>query len=377
MTHRDAIVIGAGIVGAACAAELAHAGLRVTLLEQAQPGTDATAAGMGHIVVMDDSPAQLALTQLSRQLWDTLAPSLPDAVEFDRCGTVWIAQDEEEMAEVHRKHATYGAAGVETEILDAAALHAAEPNLAAGLAGGLLVPGDAVLYPPAAARCLVERAVAKGAAFLAETPVASAQNHTVILRDGSGLHADVIVNAAGASAGQLTPDLPIRKRKGHLVITDRYPGFCRHQLIELGYLKSAHSVSADSVAFNLQPRRTGQMLLGSSRQFTDDSSAVDARIVQTMIERAERYAPNIGALSALRVWTGFRAATPDKLPLIGPSLADASVWLATGHEGLGITTSLATARLLADQILGRPSSIAVEPCLPARFQNAQGAAAHD
>ncbi len=377
MAARDAIVIGAGIVGAACAAELAHAGLRVTLLEQAQPGTDATAAGMGHIVVMDDSPAQLALTHLSRQLWDNLAPSLPDTVEFDRCGTLWIAQDEEEMAEVHRKHATYGAAGVETEILDAAGLHAAEPNLAAGLAGGLLVPGDAVLYPPVAARFLVERAVASSAKFLADTPVASAQNHTVTLRDGSSLHADVIVNAAGASAGQLTPGLPIRKRKGHLVITDRYPGFCRHQLIELGYLKSAHSVSADSVAFNLQPRRTGQMLLGSSRQYTDESSAVDGRIVQAMIERAEHYAPGIGALSALRIWTGFRAATPDKLPLIGPSLADASVWLATGHEGLGITTSLATARLLADQLLGRPSPIAAEPYLPARFENAQKTGAHD
>ena len=377
MAVSEAIVIGAGIVGAACAAELAHAGLRVTLLDQAQPGTDSTAAGMGHIVVMDDSPAQLALTQLSRQLWDTLAPSLPDAAEFDRCGTLWIAQDEEEMAEVHRKHATYEAAGVETEILDAAGLHAAEPNLAAGLAGGLLVPGDAVLYPPVAARFLVERAVAKGAKSLADTPVTAAQNHTVILRDGSGLHADVIVNAAGASAGRLTPGLPIRKRKGHLVITDRYPGFCRHQLIELGYLKSAHSVSADSVAFNLQTRRTGQMLLGSSRQFTDESSAVDGRIVQAMIERAERYAPKISALSALRVWTGFRAATPDKLPLIGPSTTDASVWLATGHEGLGITTSLATARLLADQILGRPSPIAAEPYLPARFQRAQGAAAHD
>jgi glycine/D-amino acid oxidase-like deaminating enzyme len=377
MAVSEAIVIGAGIVGAACAAELAHAGLRVTLLEQAQPGTDATAAGMGHIVVMDDSPAQLALTQLSRQLWDTLATSLPDAVEFDRCGTVWIAQDEEEMAEVHRKHATYGAAGVETEILDAAGLHAAEPNLAADLAGGLRAPGDAVLYPPVAARVLVERAVADGAKFLAETSVASAQNHTVTLHDGSSLHAEFIVNAAGASAGQLTPGLPIRKRKGHLVITDRYPGFCRHQLVELGYLKSAHSVSADSVAFNLQPRRTGQMLLGSSRQFTGESSAVDVRIVHAMIARAERYTPNIGALSALRVWTGFRAATPDKLPLIGPSLDDASVWLATGHEGLGITTSLATARLLSDQILGRPSPIAIEPYLPARFQGKQEAAAHD
>lgn len=377
MSTGDAIVIGAGIVGAACAAELAQAGLRVTLLDQTQPGTDATAAGMGHIVVMDDSPAQFALTRLSRDLWETFAPSLPDAVEFDRCGTLWLAQDEEEMAEVRRKHETYAAHGVPTEILDAAALHAAEPQLSAGLAGALLVPGDAVLYPPAAAQSLVQRAVAIGAEFLPATPVVSAQNHAVTFRNGQSLRADVLVNAAGASAGRLTPGLPIRKRKGHLVITDRYAGFCCHQLVELGYLKSAHSVSADSVAFNLQPRRTGQMLLGSSRQFTDESPNVDRNIVRAMIERAARYAPGIDSLSALRIWTGFRAATPDKLPLIGPSMNDASVWLATGHEGLGITTSLATARLLVDQILGRPSVIPVEPYLPARFQNAQGMHAHD
>ena len=71
-------------------------------------------------------------------------------------------------------------------------------------------------------------------------------------------------------------------------------------------------------------------------------------------------------MSAIRVWTGFRAATTDKLPLIGPWPDDKTIWLATGHEGLGITTSLATARLLVDQITGRKPVIPVEPFLPSR-----------
>ena len=72
-----------------------------------------------------------------------------------------------------------------------------------------------------------------------------------------------------------------------------------------------------------------------------------------MLQRAQEYMPGLGQMLAVRVWTGFRAATPDKLPLIGPWPGDKSVWLATGHEGLGITTSLGTARILVDQIDGR------------------------
>ena len=150
----------------------------------------------------------------------------------------------------------------------------------------------------------------------------------------------------------------MRKRKGHLIITDRYPGFLRHQVVELGYLKSAHSVTADSVAFNLQPRATGQILIGSSRQYEDEDPAVDDGIVRRMMERACEYMPGVARLSALRVWTGFRAATPDKLPLIGPSPANPKLLLATGHEGLGITTSMATGRLITDMILAGISNSA-------------------
>jgi glycine/D-amino acid oxidase-like deaminating enzyme len=89
-----------------------------------------------------------------------------------------------------------------------------------------------------------------------------------------------------------------------------------------------------------------------------------------MLRRAFQYIPDLAALSAIRVWTGFRAATPDNLPLIGPWNADPTTFLATGHEGLGITTSLATGRLIADRFLGRASEIPSEPYLPSRQQEA-------
>lgn len=365
-TKYDVVIVGAGIVGAACADEIARRGMAVAVVDRDSIGGAATAAGMGHIVVMDDSEAQFALTRYSQQLWQALQPELPDDVEYQQSGTIWVAADDEEMAEVRRKRDYYGRRGVSVEELDAQRLKHFEPNLRAGLAGGLRVPEDAVLYPPCAARFLMERAQGRGASLFLGQAVAQVGEGRVQLADHSELSAQFIVNATGASAPELTPGIEIKKRKGHLVITDRYPGFLRHQLVELGYLKSAHSVTSDSVAFNVQPRRTGQILIGSSRQYGAEHKEVDTAILVRMLQRAEQYMPGLAQMSAIRTWTGFRAATPGKLPLIGPTPADKSVFLATGHEGLGITTSLATARILADQITGTKSEIPIEPYLPSR-----------
>jgi D-hydroxyproline dehydrogenase subunit beta len=364
----DAIIVGAGIVGAACALECARGGLKVLVLDRSTIGSGTTAAGMGHIVVMDDSEAQFALTHYSRQLWLELRPQLPADVEYEICGTLWVAADDEEMVAVHRKHSYYAQRGVRVEVLDAAGVTKLEPNLRPGMAGGLRVLDDGVLYPPCAARFLLEQAQQHGAQLRTRTAVRELlPEGGVVLGDGSAISAGRSVNATGPWSPELMPGLPVRKRKGHLVITDRYPHFVNHQIVELGYLKSAHSMGKDSVAFNIQPRQTGQMLIGSSRQFDTDDTAVEQPILERMLKRGIEYLPTLGTLSATRTWTGHRAATPDKLPLIGPSLDNDRIWLATGHEGLGITTSLGTGRLLADLLLNRKSPISAEPYLPSRF----------
>ena len=369
----DVVVIGGGIVGAACALECAAEKLSVAIVEARMVGGGATAAGMGHLVVMDDSEAQFALTHYSQTLWQELSEELPREVEHDACGTIWVAADDSEMAEVFRKQKFYTERGVAVEVLDEHALAEAEPNLRRGLAGGLRVPDDSVIYPPCAAQFFVDRALAHGAKLFLGQAVEALTREGVRLRDGSSIAAGLVVNAAGSWSPQLTPGLSVRKRKGHLVITDRYPGFLRHQLVELGYLQSAHSVTADSVAFNIQPRRTGQLLIGSSRQFDVADPRVEASLITRMLGRALEYLPELRKLSAVRAWTGFRAATPDKLPLIGPAaLAESTstherLYLATGHEGLGITTSLGTAKLLVDQILRREPAIPIQPYLPSRM----------
>jgi glycine/D-amino acid oxidase-like deaminating enzyme len=108
----DVLIIGGGIVGAACAAALARRGRQVTLVEKDGIGGGATAAGMGHLVVMDDSEAQFALTRYSRRLWSELAPRLPPAAQFSRCGTLWVAAADEEWQAVRAKAACYAARSV-------------------------------------------------------------------------------------------------------------------------------------------------------------------------------------------------------------------------------------------------------------------------
>ncbi len=360
------VVVGAGIVGAACADALTENGFHVTVVDTAGVGHGATAAGMGHIVAMDDSEAQFALTKYSRDIWNALADDLPRAAERVACGTLWVAADDEEMQVVAQKCAFYRARGVRAEMLDSRQLAAVEPSLRPGLPGALLIPDDSVVYPPPLAAWLLKRACARGAALRIGIKVSRISDVGVELADGGKIACDMALVAVGAQAKALLPEIQLRPRKGHLVITDRHPNFVRHQLVELGYLKSAHGSTGDSVAFNVQPRATGQVLIGSSRQFDNNRAEVDHGMAQRMLARAVSYMPGLANLSAIRIWTGFRAATPDKLPLIGPHPTRPNVWLATGHEGLGITTSMGTARLVADMLCGRVTEIPAAPYSPCR-----------
>nr|WP_238346192.1 FAD-dependent oxidoreductase [Luteimonas saliphila] len=357
------IVVGAGIVGAHCASLAVARGRKVAIVESGLVGGGATAASMGHLVAMDDDPAELALSHYSLGLWERYA-ELAEA-EFSRCGTLWVAADEAEMQALPAKIARLAAAGVHAEAVDAARLRQLEPALAGDLAGGMLVARESVVYPPRIAHWLVDRSVAAGASLYAGRRVLRLRDEAAELDDGEILHGPVLVAAGGAS-GELLPELPMHVRRGHLVITDRHPGIVRHQLLELGYADSAHGDDDVSVAFNVQPRPTGQLLIGSSRERDRTGREVDLPVLRRMLGRALRYLPALRGLQAIRVWTGLRPCTRDGRPYIGAVSGRRGTWVAAGHEGLGVTTSTGTAHLLLDLIDGRPTAIDPAPFDPAR-----------
>lgn len=369
LSSFDVIIVGAGIVGAACAGELHKKGLKVLVLDAAMPGTGATAACMGHVVVMDDSPSMLNFTAYSRQLWSELVKELPENCEDIMCGTMWVAEDDEELEEARKKKALYESAGVECELLDSGSLADHEPNLKSGLAGGLRVIHDRVVYPTNCVRYLLRNIELKTG-----VNVISVSENEVKTASGEVYRAAKVIVTAGALSARLL-DLPLIPKKGHLVITERYPGFANHQIIELGYIKKAHSEKGDSCAFNIQPRKTGQMIIGSSREFCGYDKSINQKLLSDMLCRAAYFMPGLGKLKALRVWTGLRPASEDGLPFIG-FVQEKKVYVCAGHEGLGITTSLASAKLLAAQLMNEKAAVDPGPYDPARIFQESNANAH-
>lgn len=366
MTSPDVVIIGGGLVGAATALELTTAGLSVTLLEAEFPGAGSTGAAMGHLVVMDDSPAQMALCAWSLGRWRELLPRFDVDAGTDWCGTLWLAADDEELDASRAKAKLYHDFGLGAELLDRQQLGEAEPAVRDGLAGALRIPGDGVCYPPSIARRMVEEAARLGAVVRSGTAVTEVGAGMVRLSDGTKISAAHTVVAAGAHSFELIPGLPVMPRRGHLLITDRTPVRVNHQLVELGYLKSAHSMGGASVAFNVQPRPTGQLLIGSSRELVGFDHEINRPLLGRMLERAVEFVPALAGVAASRAWIGFRPATPDSLPLIGHWPEIPGVVIATGHEGLGITLTPATAALVVAAITDAAPPVDPAPYRPDR-----------
>jgi len=395
----DVIIIGAGIIGASCAAAAARAGSRVLVLDRGPVANLTSSKGMGHVMVLPESDAQYALSSYSRTLWHRLSSELPPDAEFTACGTLWLARTDDDMPAVVRRFERLRTLGAQVELLSSKRLAFAEPNLAPGLAGALHVPGDCVVFPPRVAEHLLRDAQERGAHVMlgGGFRVVSIDDRTVRLECGLTFHAPAVVLATGVLTPDLLPSVAVRRRKGHIVVAQPKRPFCYHQLIEIGYIDGAHASDADSVAFNVQPRpgsaavgglesisdggsSAGPILIGSSRQFDFETDEVEPEIVERMLGRAALFMPDVREQRIVQTRVGFRPAPPsrpaagspapaDSLPVIGPVPSRPGLFVATGHEGLGITMSLGTGRLIADMVRGERPAIPVEPYSPARFMD--------
>ena len=354
------LVIGAGIIGSAIADRLQSSGCEVFIFEADIPAGGCTGAGMGHLLVLDESPAQLALSARGVALWrkEDLTPSC----EREARGTLRVGYDDEDLEEARATVANYSKHGLRAEVLDPVQLREAEPALRPGLAGGLLVPDDQVIYPIGGARFLLERALRHGAT-LVRSRVCALQPGG-LRTDVESYQGDAVILAAGVGTTDLLPSLPITPRRGQLAITERVPGLIRHHLGELGYVKSVYGGETTSVSLALQPRATGQLLIGSCREFVGMDPTPNRPLLSRMLRKSADLVPALAQVPVLRTWAGFRPCGPAHLPFIGPWPNSPGLFVATGHEGLGITTSLVTAELIAHHVLGTPAGVDPHPFLP-------------
>jgi len=220
----DVAIVGGGVVGCACARAAALAGLRVAVFEAGRVGAGATAAGMGHLVTIDDDPAEFALARLSMNLWR--AWSAWDTIERRTTGTLWLAETAKQRDAAHAKLARLRAAGLSAEWLEPTVLQSVEPRLARDLAGALRVAGDEVAYGPELAARLAADVCAAGGAVEEMCAVAALRDDGLQLASGGRVSAGHVLLAAGCDSVRLWPGdapLPLRPRKGQLAITDRHP----------------------------------------------------------------------------------------------------------------------------------------------------------
>jgi D-hydroxyproline dehydrogenase subunit beta len=374
----DVVVVGAGIVGAACAYYLARAGLAVAVAERGTVASGTTGSGEGNILVSDKEPGpELDLARLSHGLWRELAAELGPGAELEHKGGLVVAGTAEQRAGLDRFAAAQAAAGVQTEAAGPDDLRALEPHLAPGLAGGVRYPEDMQVQPMIAAALLLRRARDLGADLMFRqevTGLVTAGGRVTGVRTAAGLvSAGLVVNAAGPWAGELAAragaPLPVLPRRGFIVVTEALPpGLIRHKVYTADYVANVASGSAGlELSTVIEGTASGTVLIGASRERVGFDRSPSLRVVGMLAARAAALFPVLAEARAIRFYRGFRPYCPDHLPVIGADERLAGLLHACGHEGAGIGLAPATGCLIAQLAAGQPPALPLAPFAPGRF----------
>ncbi|MFD8409707.1 NAD(P)/FAD-dependent oxidoreductase [Streptomyces anulatus] len=358
------VVVGAGIVGAACAFHAVAAGLDVTVLDRGPVGAGTTSRGEGNILLSDKEPGpELELARLSRDLWDEVGEELgPETVEFETKGGVVVASTPDALGALHAFAERQAAAGVRTEAVER--VGELEPHVAPGLPGGVHYPQDAQVQPVLAAAGLLRAAVRRGARTHTGEAVAAVTGTDgritgVRTADGTVLPADAVVNAAGTWGGEvgrrLGAPVEILPRRGFVLVTEPLPPMIRHKVYSADYVANvASSDEGLETSCVVEGTRAGTILIGASRERVGFDTSMNPAVVATLAAQACRLFPFLRGVHLIRAYRGFRPYCPDHLPVIGPDPRVPGVVHACGHEGAGIGLAPGTGALVTAQLLGRP-----------------------
>ncbi len=379
MQNPDAIVIGAGIVGASCALSLTNAGLRVLVIDRGAVSSGTTGAGEGNILVSDKDPGpELTLAIRSRDLWFEMQEDVGDHFELEAKGGVVVARNDDsellKLANAQRQH------GVDARVVGSNDLHELEPFLHPQFHSGVFYPQDAQCQPMLAAAHVIRTVIARGGRFVSQAKVSQ------ILVKGSSAYgvqtsqgkylAPIIVNAAGTWAGEIArmagSDLPIAPRRGFILVTEPAPKYIFHKVYDSDYVANVASSEADlQTSTVVEGTRSGTILIGASRERVGFDGSMNYDILRTLAVQATSLFPILKDVQLLRAYRGFRPYAPDHLPVVGEDAKIKGLWHSAGHEGAGIGLAPGSAALIADQIMGRPSFMDASAFSPKRFELAK------
>ncbi|MCX5359457.1 FAD-binding oxidoreductase [Streptomyces sp. NBC_00124] len=371
----DVVVVGAGMVGAACALYAARAGLDVIIVDRGPVAGGTTGAGEGNLLVSDKEPGpELDLALLSGRLWADLAEELGEAVEYEAKGGVVVASAPDGLAALERFADTQRAAGVVAETVVGDGLYDLEPHLAPGLPGGVLYPQDCQVMPALAAAHLVRASGARLFTGRTVTDVLLTPDGAVcgVRTDRGDIHAPAVVNAAGTWGAELAAlagtRLPVLPRRGFVLVTEPLPRMVRHKVYAADYVAD---VASDSAALQTSPvvegTAAGPVLIGASRERVGFDRSFSLPVLRALAAGATRLFPFLTDVRAMRAYLGFRPYMPDHLPAIGPDPRVPGLHHACGHEGAGIGLATGTGQLIAQALTAKTPELDLTPFRPDRF----------
>ena len=368
----DVAIVGAGIVGAAVARELAVRGVTVTLLDRGALSSGTTGLGEGNVLASDKPTGpELDLTLAGLELYAELEARLGDEARIRRKGALIVHPEAATWAAEPARVAAAAVPGA--RLLGPDEVRAMEPALTGPVHGASFYPGDLQCDPRAIARALAREAAGAGATVRTDCAVAAAAGGGVRLASGERVAAGAVVIAAGPWSAALAEAagvrLPLEPRKGQLVrLGAPAPGLVRHKVVDGSYLASVGSTEAGlQLSTVVETTFAGDVLVGSSRERRGFDTAVDPTVSAAMVERAARLFPVLDTFPVAEAWAGLRPWLPDHVPAIGPSRRVPGVWLATGHEGAGVALGPVTGRLVAQLVTGETPVVDPAPFDPDRF----------
>lgn len=373
----DVIVVGAGVVGAACAYYAARAGLTVTVVDRGPVSGGTTGSGEGNLLVSDKEPGpELELALLSTELWRELTELLPPQIEYETKGGLVVASGEDGMRALRDFAAGQEKAGVRAEEVAPDRLHDLEPHLAPGLAGGFLYPQDAQVMPALAAAHLLRACGDRVRLRLGEEV-------TGLLTGGHGelrgvatatgeLYAGYVVNAAGTWGGEVAAlagvDLPVLPRRGFVLVTEPLPRVVRRKVYAADYVADVASGSAAlQTSGVVEGTAAGPVLIGASRERVGFDRTLSTEVLRRLAAQATALFPVLAGVRVMRTYAGFRPYLPDHLPAIGPDPRVPGLLHACGHEGAGIGLAPATGLIVARCLTGGLPPLGTSPFDPGRF----------
>lgn len=374
----DVVVVGAGIIGLSIARQLTMDGADVMVVDRDLPASGTSSRGEGNLLLSDKThPVEAALAVRSLALWKEWHSELAVDFEYEQKGGLIVARTERQLALLRGQANRQYVLGISSSTLTPRETREREPRLSREVAGSISYADDAQVQPTLAVRALLDWCVRNGVSVVphAEVLSSTAGTTSVTLTTSSGsFEGSTIINATGPWSGELARKLggsvPVFPRRGQLLVTEPIePGFVHHKVYDGRYVEAVGSNSESTeVAPVIEGTRSHTVLIGSTR----DRVGWDNRVRWDHVGRLAREAialfPELSRVSIIRTYQGFRPATPDHLPIIGPDAAAPMVFHATGHEGAGIGLAPASAEVVSR---GIATGRWLDELLPNRFDGGE------